>query len=238
MSQVARKQVSDPGRWLTDPDRVAAHLVFLGSEIDEIALTTEGRTVLGTPDMPTYERLVPFVPHGAYEGQLEKPLRGMPATLEYNAHGVSYRFESTMAGVDERGRWLVNTPSRIQPADGGLLHRHNSVGDPAFELELDGPWQPPGFRTFSLLDISTDGLGVVFDPYRTPMRPGELVEARLLLPTAFTFMQMLLRVTNVRSWREGSHLRSAGTRFVDLPLERRKALALSISVWHERRKVA
>ncbi len=238
MSQVAHTTLPDPGPWLTDPDRVSAHLVFLGTEVTDVALTTEGRTLHGGADMPSYERLVPFQPHQAYGDRLEKPLRGMPAKLEYSAHGVSYSFESTMAGVDERGRWLVNTPSRIQAADRRLIHRHSTLGDPAFELELDGPWHPIGFRTFSLLDISTDGLGVVFDPYRTPMTPGALVEARLLLPTAFTFMQLLLRVANVRPFRKGSSLRAAGTRFVDLPLERRKALALSISVWQERRKVA
>jgi hypothetical protein len=45
-------------------------------------------------------------------------------------------------------------------------------------------------------------------------------------------------VANVRAFRQCSNLRAAGTRFVDLPLERRKSLALSISVWQERRKVA
>jgi len=238
MSQVAHTQIADPGPWMTDPDRVSAHLVFIGTEVTDVALTTEGRTLHGAVEMPNYDHSVPFLPNQAYGGQVERPLRGMPAKLEYTAHGVSYSFESTMAGVDDRGRWRVNTPSRIQAADRRLVHRHGTLGDPAFELELDGNWQPPGFRTFSLLDISTDGVGVVFDPYRTPMRPGDLVEARLLLPTAFTFMQLVLRIANVRNFREGSSLRTAGTRFVDLPMERRRALALSISVWQERRKVA
>ena len=238
MPQVARNQIHDPGPWLTDPDRVAAHLAFLGTEVGEVALTTEGRTVHGAADLPTYCREVPFLPNDAYKGQLEQPLRGMPASLAYSVHGVSYQFDSTMAGVDDRGNWLVNAPVLIRTSDRRLVHRHNTLGDPAFELEVDGPWQPPGFRTFSLIDISTDGLGVVFDPYRTPMRPNELVEARLLLPTAFTFMRLLLRVANVRPFRQGSTLRAAGTRFVDLPMERRRTLALSISVWHERRKVA
>jgi len=238
MSQVPHTRIVDPGPWLTDPDRVSAHLVFIGTEVIDVALTTEGRTLRGDVAMPNYDRSVPFLPHQAYGGQLERPLRGMPAKLEYTAHDVSYSFESTIAGVDKRGRWLVNTPSRIQAADRRLVHRHSTLGDPAFEIELDGDWQPPGFRTFSLLDISTDGVGVVFDPYRTPMRPSDLVEARLLLPTAFTFMQLVLRIANVRTFREGSSLRTAGTRFVDMPIERRKALALSISVWQERRKVA
>jgi hypothetical protein len=238
MSQPASKHLADPGPWLTDPDRVSAHLVFLGTEVTDVALTTEGRTLHGGADMPSYERQIPFTPHDAYGGQLELPLQGMPARLEYAAHGVSYRFDATMAGVDERGRWLVNAPARIETTDRRLVHRHSTLGDPAFELELDGAWQPPGFRIFSLLDISTDGLGVVFDPYRTPMKPGDLVSSRLLLPTAFTFMQVVLRVANVRPFRSGSNLRAAGTRFVDLPIERRKTLALSISVWQERRKVA
>lgn len=238
MSKVAHTQLPDPGPWLTDPDRVSAHLVFLATEVSDVALTTEGRTVHGATDMPSYERLVPFHPNRAYDGRLERPLRGMPAKLEYSAHDVSYSFESTMAGVDEDGRWMVETPSRIQTADRRLVHRHSTLGDPAFELELDGPWHPTGFRTFSLLDISTDGLGVVFDPYRTPLVPNDLVEARLLLPTSFTFMQLLLRVANVRPFRAGSTLRACGTRFVDLPMAQRKSLALSISVWQERRKVA
>jgi hypothetical protein len=212
--------------------------VFLGTEVTDVALTTEGRTLHGSAELPSYEHRIPFVPHEAYGGRLELPLRGMPASLAYSAHGVSYRFDSTMGGVDEKGRWLVNPPSRIETSDRRLVHRHSTLGDPAFELELDGSWQPPGFRVFSLLDISTDGLGVVFDPYRTPMLPGDLISARLLLPTAFTFMQLVLRVANVRPFRAGSNLRAAGTRFVDLPMERRKTLALSISVWHERRKVA
>ncbi len=238
MAQVPHTHTPDPGRWLTDPDRVAAHLVFLATEVTEVSLSTEGRTLQGQAEMPSYQRLVPFCPDPAYGERLEKPLAGMPCTLTYSAHDVSYRFESTMAGVDEQGRWLIHPPARVQPSDRRLVHRYPTLGDPAFELELDGDWQPPGFRIFSLLDISTDGLGVVFDPYRTPMNPNDVVQARLLLPNAFTFMTMLLRVANVRAFRQGSHLRAAGTRFVDLPLERRKSLALSISVWQERRKVA
>ncbi len=238
MAQVPHTHLPPQGAWLTDPDRVAAHLVFLATEIDEVSLTTEGRTLQGHTEMPSYERQVPFIPNPAYGEKIEKPLRGMPCTLSYGAHDVSYRFESTMAGVDDKGRWLVNPPAIITPSDRRLVHRYPTLGDPAFELELDGAWQPPGFRVFSLLDISTDGLGVVFDPYRTPLQPNEVVQARLLLPNAFTFMSLLLRVANVRPFRKGSNLRAAGTRFVDLPLERRKSLALSISVWRERRKVA
>jgi hypothetical protein len=238
MPQVPPTHKPDPSRWLTAPDRVAAHLLYMSTETTEVALTTEGRTVQGAVDMPTYERLLPFAPHAAYGGKLEKPLRGMPAKLEYMARGTTYSFESVMAGTDEAGRWLVETPNRIQTSDRRLVHRHETLGDSAFELELEGSWEPPGFRVFSLLDISTDGLGVVFDPYRTPMNPNDIIEARLLLPTAFTFMKLLLRVANVRAFRKGSHLRAAGTRFVDLPLARRKTLALSISVWQERRKVA
>jgi hypothetical protein len=60
----------------------------------------------------------------------------------------------------------------------------------------------------------------------------------LLLPTAFRAMRLVLRVANLRPWRPGVSRRVAGTRYVDLPLESRKMLALSLSVWSERRKVA
>jgi hypothetical protein len=237
MQQVTTSARS-PGRWLDDPDRIAAHLVFAATDVKQVTVANEGRTVHGKLEMPTYERLVPFVPDPAYGGRVEPPLRGMPAKLSYGAHDASYAFDTTIAGVDEEGRWLVQAPTRVETSDRRLVHRFDTLGDPAFELELDGPWQPSGFRPFSLLDISTDGLGVVFNPYQTPMQPNDLIGARLLLPTAFTFMPMLLRVANVRPFRSGSNLRAAGTRFVDLPLEKRKSLALSISVWHEHRKVA
>jgi hypothetical protein len=118
------------------------------------------------------------------------------------------------------------------------VHRHDVLGDPAFELQLDGPWQPPGFRIFPLLDISTDGLGFLFDPFHTPATIHDVITARLLLPTAFRAMRLVLRVANLRPWRPGVSRRVAGTRYVDLPLESRKMLALSLSVWSERRKVA
>ncbi|MFH1468484.1 MAG: hypothetical protein ABIO70_29105 [Pseudomonadota bacterium] len=223
---------------LQDPDRIAAHIVFMAAEIQEITLETEARRIQGRMDMPNTDRLLPFSPHPAYGSGIEGPLRGMPARLEYAAYGVTYAFDSLMAGVDAEGRWLVQPPHAVSCSDRRLVHRHEVLGDPAFELQLDGPWQPPGFRTFPLLDVSTDGLGFLFDPFRTPIAINEVVEARLLLPTAFRAMRLILRVANLRPWRPGIGRRAAGTRYMDLPLESRKTLALSLSVWSERRKVA
>ncbi len=225
------------GHGVQGRDRIAAHLVFVAAEVASVALTTEGRTLRGTLAMPNHGRLVPFVPHRDYGDGLELPLRGMPASLAYTAHEVSYGFGTTMAGVDETGRWLMQPPETIDATDRRLLHRHPVLGDPAFSLELNGSWQPPGFRPFSALDISADGLGVLFDPHRTPMAPHDLVSARLLLPTAFTFMHLLLRVANVRPVSRHAWLRAAGTRFVDLRMEHRRALALSISAWEQGRRV-
>jgi hypothetical protein len=140
--------------------------------------------------------------------------------------------------VDDEGRWLVQPPSAVSCSDRRLVHRHDVLGDPAFELQLDGPWQPPGFRAFPLVDVSTDGLGFLFDPFLTPIAIHDVITARLLLPTAFRAMRVVLRVANLRPWRPGVSRRVAGTRYVDLPLESRKMLALSLSVWSERSKVA
>ncbi len=238
MSQAATTTRADGARWLQDPDRIAAHTVYLAADIRKVALTTEARTLHGRVDMPTDHELLPFLPDPAYGGHVELPLRGMPARLEYGHNEVSYAFDATMAGVDERGRWLITPPRLVECSDRRLVHRHSALGDPAFELELDGPWQPPGFRTFSLLDISTDGLGFIFHPYRTPLNIGEVLEASLLLPTTFMPMDLVLRVANIRSFRTGSIRRVAGARYVDLLLEDRRTLALSLSVWDERRKVA
>jgi hypothetical protein len=223
---------------LQDPDRIAAHLVFLAAEVPEVTLETEARRIQGRMDMPNTARLLPFSPHPAYGAGIEGPLRGMPARLEYAAYGVTYAFDSVMAGVDAEGRWLIQPPSAVSCSDRRLVHRHEVLGDPAFELQLDGPWQPPGFRGFPLLDVSTDGLSFLFDPFRTPISIHDIIEARLLLPTMFRAMRLVVRVANLRPWRPGVSRRVAGTRYVDLPLENRKMLALSLSVWSERRKVA
>ncbi len=223
---------------LLDADQVSAHLVFLAVEVQQVTLDCEARSVQGRVQMPTADGHVPFVPDGQYGGHLERPLTGMPARLDYEVKGTSYSFTSPVAGVDPTGRWLVHPPGSIVCSDRRLVLRHATLGDPGFSLQLDGPWQPGGFRTFPLLDISTDGMGFLFHQHRTPLHEGDLLGGRLIFPACQQALCTVLRVANVRPFRPGSARMAAGARFVDLSLDDRMALARSVRTWETHRQVA
>ena len=226
-----------PSKRLVDPTRVASHLVYLASQVVNVALRAGRDTIHGRVGAPDKDHLLPFTPHEAYSGRLGRLARLGQLKMVYEAHGTSYAFRTRVARVDSANRWWLHPPTCVDCTDRRLVHRHQVLGHPAMNLRLHGPWQPPGFRSFPMMDISTDGVGFLFDSIHTPMEEGILLQALIGLP-GIPVMRCLLKLSNVRSFRPGSRRLAAGARYLNLSLDKRMELAQSIRVWEQKRRVA
>jgi len=221
--------------WLTTPAEIEPHLVFLAVEVGNVSVTLDNMVIQGTILPPSVARFLPFEPDAIYAGVLAHPEGQAAVKVDYQAWDESYTFHTRVVGMDADGRWLLMPPRAIERGDRRIVYRHRVLGDPAFRLRLEGPWQPRGEQPFTLYDISTDGLGFLFDPVRHPLDNGEVLAGHLELGDTLN-LPILLRVANSRPIKENAPERIAGARFLDLGMEHRLDLARNITVWELKRK--
>ncbi len=226
------------------PGRVIAHLCHIGVKNTPAHLICEKRRFKGKLEMPCYiydatcgdHRIIRFVPE---ESLIPLPAN-IPVEVEYEAHGYKYQFETSFLGKTyDREGWALHIPVQINSKDRRkdrrLVHSHETLGDNSFNLELDGKWRPSGFRSFPLLKISNYDLETAFHPRYTPMTLGMVVKAHLILRrrASDAFIMALLEVKGIYPWPKHEK-KLTRLRFVDLPLDKRKLLTLSLAVWEER----
>ena len=221
--------------WLTSPEEIEPHLVFLAVEVGVVSVSLEDCVVQGRVLVPTVARFIPFAPDPAYEGVLAPPSAQTSVRMDYQAWDDTYTFHTRIVGLNAQGHWLLMPPRSIERGDRRIVHRHRVAGDKAFELHLEGPWQPRGAQPFALYDISTDGIGFLYDPSRHPLDTGEILTGRVSVGDALD-MAILLRVAHTRCLKEGAPDWLAGARYLDLGLAHRLELARNVTIWELKRQ--
>lgn len=212
-----------------------AHLAWLSVQVRMASVTLNGEVVQGRFGNLRSDGSLPFHPHAAYQGRLPLPGRMARVRVDYCGYGVNYAFHTRVREASYMGAWVLYRPRDIQRRDRRMVHRYELTDDPGFGLRLTGPWEPESTVGVPLVDLSADGAGFTLAPHLRPASPGLLLAGELSLPEGI-HLPVLVDLSRVDPSPDGQAPISAGGSFRDLPPADRQLLALTLSVWDQRRR--
>lgn len=221
--------------WLSSPSECEAHLVYVAVEGQTATLSTDELHFQGRLGPPNRSGQVPFSLHPAYEGRPVPVKARCRVRLDYQARGVSYSFRTRLVRREPDGRLLLELPNLIGRTDRRLVFRFVTAGDPSFQVSILDAGPSPVGRETQLVDLSTDGLAWHAPDPSLAQERGDLACVALTLPAVGPLVG-LARVANVRPHPGEGSQRVVGARFLDLDLEQRMNIALSLSIWNQARQ--
>ncbi len=202
--------------WLTRAKDVVAHLFFAAAEISHVLVDHAGTTRSGTLSFPDVERRRITVTLDAVAGDPgavpPSPAPGTVVRLRYFRGDAAYAFLTSVVATPAPAAWALEFPTTIERNERRIARRQRVLGVGGFRarLHLD-----EGAVVLPIFDLSTAGVGLVFDPARIRLLPGRSLPVTLVLPSGDT-VPALVEISNVRDLPGGSAERVAGCRFLGL----------------------
>ena len=173
-------------QWLTREKDVVAHLFFAASEINTVELEVAGQAILGSISFPSVEaRCFSFFVSDSMDGAVEAPELGKVVRVRYSRGESVYTYLTAVAEVMDRNRWRLEFPRTIERNEQRIAARHRmgaTGGAFRLRLDLDGTQ-----HNLAIYDMSTGGLGFIFDPKVTPIIEGRALAANVCMPMVRRF---------------------------------------------------
>ena len=219
-------------QWLTREKDVVAHLFFAASEINTVELEIGGQAILGSISFPSVEaRCFSFFVSDSMDGAVEAPELGKVVRVRYSRGESVYTYLTAVAEVMDRNRWRLEFPRTIERNEQRIAARHRmgaKGGAFRLRLDLDGTQ-----HNLAIYDMSTGGLGFIFDPKATPIIEGRALAANVCMPDGST-IPILIEIANVRPMGGGRKECIAGSQFIGLASSDHALLARALSDWGRR----
>jgi hypothetical protein len=219
-------------QWLTREKDVVAHLFFAASEINTVEVELSGQSILGSISFPSVEaQCFSFFVSDSMDGAVESPTAGTVVRVRYSRGESVYTYLTAVAEVIDRNRWRLEFPRTIERNEQRIAARH-PMGSKAtgfrIRLDLDGKqYNQPIF------DMSTGGLGFIFDPSTMAVMEGKAVAANICMSDSTT-IPVLIEIANVRPMGGGRKECIAGCSFIGLASSDHAMLARALSDWGRR----
>jgi len=222
-------------QWLTREKDVVAHLFFAASEINTVEVELGGQSILGSISFPSVEaQCFSFFVSDSMDGAVDTPPEGTVVRVRYSRGESLYTYLTAVAEVMDRNRWRLEFPRTIERNEQRIAARHRmssqSTGGFRLRLDLDGTQYNQ-----AIYDMSTGGLGFIFDPSSTPITEGRALAANICLPDGST-IPVLIEIANVRPMGGGRKECIAGCSFIGLASSDHAQLARALSDWGRRGK--
>jgi hypothetical protein len=221
-------------QWLTREKDVVAHLFFAASEINTVEIELGGQAVLGSISFPSVEaQCFSFFVSDSMDGAVDAPKQGTVVRVRYSRGESVYTYLTAIAEVMDRNRWRLEFPRTIERNEQRIAARHRmgaqqAVGGFRLRLDLDG-----NQYSQAIYDMSTGGLGFIFDPGSTPVTEGRALAANICMPEGST-IPVLIEIANVRPMGGGRKECIAGCQFIGLASSDHALLARALSDWGRR----
>jgi hypothetical protein len=211
-----------------DAEQQDALLVHLAEDVRRGVAAVEDVSIPGSFGLCLKTGLPTFVPDPqAVAAGVTPPLDAM-LELSYHHQGNTSWFDSQLMSSGPDGVWRLRSPSVVTSATRRLVPRTRCGPREPLQLPLEGI-ECGGFEgSLQAGDISTGGLGILYDQRRIPITTGQRLEGWLPLPGQDA-LRVILGVVTVAIVYPGSSLRRASTRFVSMPLEERLQLACELA---------
>ena len=143
-----------------------------------------------------------------------------------------YSYLTAVAEVMDRNRWRLEFPRTIERNEQRIAARHRMGSSPTggfrLRLDIDGSQYNQ-----AIFDMSTGGLGFIFDPSAIPITEGRALAANICLPDNST-IPVLIEIANVRPMGGGRKECIAGSSFIGLASSDHAILARALSDWGRR----
>jgi len=209
-----------------DADLQDALLAHLAEDVRRGEATLEGVIIPGEVGVCLQSGLPTFTRARGGTDVLPRTTQGRTIELSYQHEGNQSWFDSQVVSAGPDGVWRLLRPSFVTTSTRRVVPRIRCGRGRALELLLDGPQGQE--RSLALNDLSTDGLGFLYDLDRTRFETGQHIEGWLRLPEQRA-LRVELGVVTISVFRPGSRLRRASTRFVSMRLEDRLQLASGLT---------
>jgi len=213
---------------LLDPERLDALLAHLATDVQKGVATLEGLAIPGKIGVCLQTCLPTFTPDPGVAGPNVQASLGRSLRLSYHHQGDRSWFDSRVLTAGPNGDWQLLRPSAVTTSTRRLVPRICCTQNEGLELRIEGSMCSEREGSLPLGDLSTDGLGILYYPNRTPIRKGQRIEGWLQVPGQIA-LHVALGVVTVSVTRPGSHQRRASTRFVSMRLEDRLQLASGLA---------
>ncbi len=213
---------------LRDPEHQDAFLVHLAEDVRQGNVALDGLTVPGVVGVCLQTGRPTFTP--SHDGETPSVLAARDQTLRlsYEHQGNNSWFDTRVTGEGAAGAWQLQRPAAVTTSARRLVPRYRFAPGTGLELMLAEAGPSGQGSPLPLCDLSTDGLGVLFYPQRTPIKRRQRIHGSLQMPGQRELC-VELSVVTVTVPRPGSRLRRASARFVSMPLEDRLQLAAAIT---------
>ena len=220
-------------QWLTREKDVVAHLFFAASEINTVEIELSGQAILGSISFPSVEaQCFSFFVSDSMDGAVESPDPGTVVRVRYSRGDSVYSYLTAVAEVMDRNRWRLDFPRTIERNEQRIAARHRmgaqATGGFRLRLDLDG-----NQYNQAIYDMSTGGLGFIYDPKATPVTDGRALAANICMPDGST-IPVLIEIANVRPMGGGRKECIAGCSFIGLASSDHASLARALSDWGRR----
>jgi hypothetical protein len=217
-------------QWLTREKDVVAHLFFAASEINTVEIEIGGQSILGSISFPSVEaQCFSFFVSDNMDGAVEVPKAGIVVRVRYSRGESVYTYLTAIAEVMDRNRWRLEFPRTIERNEQRIAARHRmgsqATGGFRLRLDLDG-----NQYSQAIYDMSTGGLGFIYDPGSTPITEGRALAANICMPDGAT-IPVLIEIANVRPMGGGRKECIAGCQFIGLASSDHALLARALSAW-------
>ncbi len=215
--------------WLTRPEDVLSHLLYVAAEIPSAVLTVEGMQVhgqLAPPDEGSGQ--VCFIVDSNLDGLVNSPPPGRSVRLDYEGDEDAYSFFSEVVGTDMLKRWILDAPRTVERTQQRLIARHEVSGNPEFGLQVQ---LDDGLVEVQIQDLSNNGISFALHKSQGQVKEGTVVSGVLEVPGLHP-LRIQMEVRNIRNLPGSSKIRLAGTRFHALANAERGALARALATWY------
>ncbi len=218
--------------WLTRPQDVATHLIYVAAEIPSAVLSVDGMQVHGSLTAPSEDgTTLGFAVDSSLDGLVDLPEPGRSVKVDYEGAEDSFCFLTEFQGTDMLKRWLLAMPNTVERAFPRLVARHMVANNPDFALAVQ---MDDGRVQVALQDISSAGCSFGIEKSHKAKK-GLLVSGILEVPGVQP-LQLSMEIRNARPLPGDKRTHLVGARFNDLAHAERTMLARALSAWDLQRR--
>ncbi len=218
--------------WLTRPEDITTHLIYVAAEIPSAVLSVDGMQVHGSLTAPHEDGgSLGFAIDSSLDGLVDLPETGRSVKVDYEGAEDSFCFITEFQGTDMLKRWLLAVPNTVERAFPRLVARHVVTRNPDFALQVQ---MDDGRVPVALQDLSSAGCSFGIDKSHKA-KPGLLVAGILEVP-GIQPLQLTMEIRNARPLPGDKKTHLVGARFNDLAHAERTMLARALSAWDLQRR--
>jgi len=205
---------------ITRPRAVARHLQTISYDVTAACMTSSYLELPGMFDAAGEGNGLVFVGRPGPLSRVARIEPGQAVRIDYRFQSEPLFFVSRIMGEEEHGAWRLARPRSVQRRTRRGNERHPVTGENGLRMAI---MTNQGIQPFPIVDLSSSGAAVQYDPRRIGLWIGRRLTVWLEAPER-TGVAVTIEVRHVSRRGCGPGHKFAGVRFVDASAQARQAI--------------